>query len=145
MINRKPVSYKNRRVLTTTVLDVPVNTDCTLPEPVEKPVVKQRADKGKPRAKYDTSLPPRYLSYLKRANAKKVAFDLTVEQFEDMCDRDCVYCGDTGFGIDRIDSKKGYTLDNCVPSCTMCNMMKYTYSEHTFIKHITKIYRFQNN
>lgn len=147
MLNKKPVSYKNRRIITTEVLDLPAPTDCTISIVDESPVVepiKQRADKGKPRAKYDNSLPPRYLYYLKRANAKKMAFEFTVEQFEELCSKDCVYCGDSAYGLDRIDSKRGYTLDNCVPSCTACNMMKYTHSTNAFLKHVAKIQMFQN-
>jgi hypothetical protein len=35
--------------------------------------------------------------------------------------------GTTGGGLDRIDSKKGYTKDNCVPCCGFCNNLKAWY------------------
>jgi hypothetical protein len=36
-------------------------------------------------------------------------------------------------GIDRVDSSKGYVLDNCVPCCKMCNRMKLNHSTQDFI------------
>lgn len=35
-------------------------------------------------------------------------------------------------GIDRIDSNKGYTTDNCVPCCTPCNRMKLDMSKEEY-------------
>ena len=43
-------------------------------------------------------------------------------------------------GIDRIDSSKEYSLDNCVPCCEMCNKMKNTYTQDVFFEKITQIY-----
>ena len=43
-------------------------------------------------------------------------------------------------GIDRVDSSKGYTLDNCVPCCSICNTMKLNYTLQEFSDHITKVY-----
>lgn len=41
----------------------------------------------------------------------------------------CYYCGQkfesSGFGLDRMDSDKGYTLDNVVMCCTDCNKHKF--------------------
>lgn len=46
-------------------------------------------------------------------------------------------------GIDRIDSSKGYTLDNCVPCCKVCNEMKMARTEEEFLAQITKIYKYK--
>ena len=140
MINKKPVSYKNRRIITTSTVD---QDNSTNPIPVDKPK-KGRSDKGKPRVKYDTSLPSQYLSYLKRANRKGISFDFTPDTFDKITSEDCSYCGGPGYGIDRVDSSKGYTVDNSVPCCTMCNMMKYTHSKHVFLKHIKRIHEYNN-
>lgn len=43
-------------------------------------------------------------------------------------------------GIDRIDSTKGYSADNCVPCCSKCNRMKLDHSIEDFKNHISKIY-----
>jgi hypothetical protein len=49
-------------------------------------------------------------------------------------------------GIDRVDSKKGYEVDNCVPCCMQCNYMKIEYPQDSFYRkvemiHTRKIYR----
>ena len=40
----------------------------------------------------------------------------------------CVYCGgpppESGHGLDRIDSRRGYTVDNLVVACDACNRIK---------------------
>jgi len=105
---------------------------------------KERADKGIPRIPYKTNLSKQYLSYLKRANAKGWAFELTDEMFTMLPDSFCAYCGDTPSGFDRIDSAKGYTLENSIPACFRCNMMKHTLSKDHFIKHISKIFLYLN-
>lgn len=43
-------------------------------------------------------------------------------------------------GIDRIDSKTGYTKDNCVSCCRLCNTAKMDMSQSDFLEHISKIY-----
>lgn len=58
--------------------------------------------------------------YTLKSNAKRRGkeFDLTPEQFEQFC-RKTLYIGykgrtGTALSIDRIDSSKGYTMDNIV-------------------------------
>jgi len=43
-------------------------------------------------------------------------------------------------GIDRVDNNKGYTPDNCVSCCTICNYMKRTMSYTDFVNHIKNIH-----
>lgn len=43
-------------------------------------------------------------------------------------------------GIDRIDSTKGYFLENCVACCGKCNWLKNSLNEKEFIEIINKIY-----
>lgn len=107
-------------------------------------MTKQRKDKGRKRMKYDNSLPKRYLYYLKRANAKGLEFSLSVEQFEHITSQSCAYCGLDGYGIDRMDCKLGYTIDNIVPCCTKCNLMKWMNTPEEFLKHVITIYNHQN-
>lgn len=81
-------------------------------------------------------------------------FDLTFQEFNDMIISNCNYCGSAPNhlrfsknrklskllnGIDRLDSDKGYNIENCVPCCTTCNYMKNTLSVSTFLEHIKKI------
>ena len=43
-------------------------------------------------------------------------------------------------GIDRIDSKEGYNINNCVPCCKICNMMKNNLSIDMFLSKIKQIH-----
>ena len=53
--------------------------------------------------------------------------------------------------IEKLSEKKtvngttctlGYTFDNCVACCTMCNRMKLDYTKNDFLNHISKIFKF---
>lgn len=85
-----------------------------------------------------------------RRNAKKRQFDfeLTKEDCLNLFKQDCHYCGRSPFnetnrpksngnftfnGIDRKDSKAGYSLTNCVPCCKECNHAKNTMTVQEFI------------
>ena len=46
-------------------------------------------------------------------------------------------------GIDRIDPKKGYVIENCVPCCGRCNEMKMDSTEQGFYEDITRIFNFK--
>lgn len=45
--------------------------------------------------------------------------------------------------VDRIDSSKGYNIENCVPSCWFCNKMKNNYHLTDFLNQINKIIKYQ--
>ncbi len=95
-----------------------------------------------------------------KTNAKKRnrPFELTHEQALTLMKGNCHYCGEKPSirktkqfpiaieinGIDRTDSSKGYTLDNCVPCCSTCNYMKLEMSAVEFITHIKKILGHKN-
>lgn len=63
-----------------------------------------------------------------RANAKQrgLEFSLTQDDFRHLWNALCGYCGDpiVGIGLDRIDNAKGYTRENAIPCCKVCNGMK---------------------
>lgn len=95
----------------------------------------------------------RYNIYRKNAKKKKRSFTITKEQFISITSKPCYYCG--GYmkedllgekynGIDRVDSKKGYDIDNVVSCCEMCNRMKLDYNNNLFLNQIRKIYLYQN-
>jgi hypothetical protein len=50
-----------------------------------------------------------------------------------------------GAGLDRIDSTKGYSLNNVVCCCHKCNIMKLKMTTLDFSKHILKLIPFANN
>src|ERR1019366_5035822 len=43
-------------------------------------------------------------------------------------------------GLDRLDNDYGHTLENCVPCCTICNLMKGTMNKKQFFEHILNTY-----
>lgn len=90
--------------------------------------------------------------YKNNARLRELPFDLTgVEAFE-LFKGNCFYCerkpyqvyksGSNEFvynGIDRVDNTQGYTKDNCVSCCGVCNRMKGTMTEDELRSHITLI------
>lgn len=75
----------------------------------------------------------RYKRYKYTAGRRGWVFNLSLKRFKKLISKICVYCGENGYGIDRINSDKGYTKENIVPCCTMCNRMKSDYSTKDFI------------
>jgi hypothetical protein len=87
-------------------------------------------------------------------------FSLSRDEFAALLLGDCTYCGISPSsvvrargkfqkdfyynGIDRVDNSLGYTVDNCVSCCGICNLMKRTMSVDDFIKHIHKVAEFNN-
>lgn len=71
-----------------------------------------------------------------RARKKGIPFTLTKKQVGSLIFQNCHYCGQEpkqSFGtknyqpyngLDRMDSDKGYTIDNVVPCCGNCNRHK---------------------
>jgi len=92
-------------------------------------------------------------------NAKKrgIAWNLTDEYIEKLMIQDCHYCGRkpmsiskgrngsfTYNGIDRVDNNKGYTEDNVVPCCIICNESKRSKSVDIFLDMVQRIYKHMN-
>ena len=85
--------------------------------------------------KYRKSPRGRYLRYKLSAKARGFEFNINFEDFKKLIIQPCAYCGEEGLnGVDRVDNKQGYVLENCVPCCKVCNMMKYTSNAKDFIK-----------
>ena len=76
---------------------------------------------------------------IKSARARGYVVELTKEQFLELSQQPCFYCGcmpdnsnlckgkhgDFAYnGMDRLDNTKGYSKENCVPCCKSCNTMK---------------------
>jgi 5-methylcytosine-specific restriction endonuclease McrA len=61
---------------------------------------------------------------------------LTLEEYAAVIRNPCFYCGGklppAGTGIDRINSKKGYTFTNVRPCCKRCNVAKNDMTEGEF-------------
>lgn len=75
------------------------------------------------------------------AKTRHYQMNLTRDEIKEYLYKPCFYCGcENAMGIDRIDSNKNYTKDNCVPCCFICNRMKNKYDLHTFLDKVEKIY-----
>jgi len=89
----------------------------------------------------------RYGHYKQSADRRNLKFELTIEQFSNFVENSCAYCNLPPHkdyfnyktkesiklnGIDRIDSDKGYSLENCNSACTFCNYAKSDLSELEF-------------
>lgn len=102
----------------------------------------------------------KYKQYVNTAHRKNRIFSLSKEDFFNITQKKCFYCGSSPTntcksnsfngdfiynGIDRVNSSRGYELDNCVPCCIDCNIMKHTKSIQRFLDKCIKIYNFTNN
>ena len=105
----------------------------------------------------DSTLYKMYCYYRSAAKKRNLEWGLTESQFYNLIKENCKYCNrkpeernlhygkDNSRkvnGIDRIDSNKGYTIDNCVPCCEICNRMKTNLDLNTFLNTIKNIYNF---
>lgn len=64
--------------------------------------------------------------YRQNARMRGLDFEITRDQFAEFWQKPCYYCGDPilTVGLDRLDNRKGYTMDNVVSCCAECNAMK---------------------
>jgi len=99
-----------------------------------------------------------YRRYITNAKRRNIDFNLTIEEFKEIINKNCYYCNlephlsklsITGNstngqffhnGIDRKDGNKDYTIDNIVTCCKKCNYSKHISNEQEFISQIERIY-----
>ena len=99
-------------------------------------------------------------SYVRSARNRNYEFKLTSKEFEEICLKNCYYCGvipkqifrsknlNGVFiynGIDRKDNSIGYTLENCVPCCKFCNSAKKDQSIEEFLDWIENLVKFRGD
>lgn len=97
-------------------------------------------------------------NYKQRAKKRGYEYNLTEEQFEEITQQPCYYCGAKPDnvkkqqycngayiynGIDRVDNAKGYTTDNVVPCCKTCNSAKGQLTMQEFKNWIDQICLFK--
>lgn len=112
---------------------------------------------GKP--KYWAALSQCYNQYKQNARRRGLSFELTTEQFLDITQKDCFYCGTkpsniykptrqtersgsipyTYSGIDRVNNSLGYTLGNTVPCCSRCNWSKKDMTQDEFYDWVASV------
>lgn len=78
----------------------------------------------------------RYRTYMTSAKRLGSEFAIFFEDFMKFWNKPCSYCGIemNNIGLDKVEGKKGYTLDNIVSCCTMCNFMKKNFPKDIFIE-----------
>lgn len=75
------------------------------------------------------SLSSRYSTLKSKARQRGLICTLSYDEYQEIIlDARCLYCQailpEVGYGLDRIDSAKGYVQGNVVPCCTSCNRIK---------------------
>ena len=75
----------------------------------------------------------KFTDYKKRAIKEDRSWELCYNDFTKLLRQGCYYCDGRGGGIDRVDNRLGYTLDNSVSCCRRCNMMKSDMSLKDFV------------
>lgn len=79
-----------------------------------------------------------YDMYVSNAARRGLAFKLSKEEFLELTQRDCKYCGKPSTathtnGVDRVNNSQGYVAGNCVTACKTCNFMKHALTVHEFL------------
>lgn len=97
--------------------------------------------------------------YRNGARSRGLPFALSDEEFRALVTSPCAYCGTEPEavkygsqgakreygkfkhnGVDRVDSRLGYTKENCVPCCTQCNRAKLDYPLDTFLSWVKRVH-----
>jgi hypothetical protein len=83
----------------------------------------------------------RFADFNGNLKRRGIEVTLTREQFLEFWGKPCIYCGnDTPtVNLDRVNSDKGYSMDNVVPCCLSCNMGKGTQTAEQYIDHCNKV------
>lgn len=91
--------------------------------------------------KNNTSEYGRYYQYWYSAERRGVPFDITLDEFLSLWQKPCTYCGGeiATIGLDRVNNSLGYSLDNVLPCCKVCNTMKMDTNLDEWLIHIKKI------
>lgn len=84
--------------------------------------------------------------YSRRARDQGIPWALSRDELSSLIFSPCHYCGNEGRwyhtsgergcivnGVDRVDSDRGYRLDNVVPCCSKCNYAKKEYPLSDFL------------
>jgi|WetSurSiteA1Bulk_404760.scaffolds.fasta_scaffold00264_16 hypothetical protein len=100
-----------------------------------------------------------YDRYKRSSKTKNIIFSLSKDEFFEITQKNCFYCGSepsniqknnwkTGDfiynGIDRIDNRKGYIDDNVVTCCWKCNQAKSKMNIDEFYEWSDRIYKYRH-
>ncbi|MGH7744868.1 MAG: hypothetical protein ACREQ5_08675 [Candidatus Dormibacteria bacterium] len=100
-----------------------------------------------------------YASYKWQAAKRGLSFELSKDDFRRLVSGTCVYCGalpsqryrarptTENFiynGVDRVNNATGYTIENSVSCCGICNDMKRHRSKEEFLEQCSAITEYMN-
>lgn len=94
-----------------------------------------------------------YQVYVSGAIVRDIDFELTADELIRLAKQQCHYCGtppqprvygskkyvEELNGIDRLDSTSGYTVENSVPACSVCNRIKLKMTPADYVEHAKRI------
>ena len=98
----------------------------------------KRPEARKRRADYYRALE----TYRRGAAQRNLPFTLKDEEFHKLVLLPCHYCyaePNPNNGLDRVDNDEGYTTENCVPCCWMCNHAKGSTPIEEFLPWLARI------
>lgn len=86
----------------------------------------------------------RFLYSKARAKRRGITWTLSEKEFYSLIAKNCQYCQaspimQTGSGLDRFDNSKGYTKENAVPCCAICNRMFMHHDKEFAYVHMQKM------
>ena len=83
----------------------------------------------------------KYNRYRLGAKYRNIEFMITFEEFKDFWQKPCYYCGEeiNKIGLDRINNKREYKVDNIVSCCSDCNYLKGRFTKDKFIEQCKKV------
>jgi hypothetical protein len=88
-----------------------------------------------------------YASYKARARRKQIDFLISRDEFYELSQKPCNYCGEIrngGNGLDRLNPDGPYSSYNVVSCCSECNYMKFVFTMPEFVSKVNKVYRHIN-
>ena len=96
--------------------------------------IKTRAKRLEYKARMRKTPKWKYAVYVDRSKISGREITITLEEYMRIVSNPCVYCGGTeNIGMDRINSRIGYTHNNVSPCCEWCNKMKLNKTTEEFI------------
>lgn len=95
-------------------------------------------------------------SYRSSAKTRDYTFNLDYDEFKNLCQSNCHYCGTEPSnertrkyihgsvsikfnGVDRVNNDLNYITTNCVPCCKTCNLAKHSLTTEEFYAWIKQI------
>lgn len=126
--------------------------------PTSKLTIQQRKDCGCIKQQYIAKGMPikrqLYIRYRKDAKVRGYIFNISFILFLQLTQKNCYYCDvepNQNFriskngeiykynGLDRVDNTKGYSDDNVVPCCIICNSAKGKRSQIDFLNWVDRV------